>query len=236
MELWLIRVSARMMLAFSLVFLSGTALASTVTVEAKGIASAAPDLAILSLSVSTLNDTVALAEAEASSAVSELLALIKGLPHDADSVSAAAVNIRPEYRWNRAQEKQVFMGYRVERQVTFELTAISALGRAIESLSQSAVTSMAPPVLKSSEGRNAEELAITKAVKAAKRRAEVIAAAAGQQIIGLESIKSVEYGNQAPPVALMRAESAMDSNAASYQPGELSYSANVVAVFTVEPL
>ena len=178
---------------------------------------------------------VALAEAEASSAVTELLAVIKGLPHDVDSVAAAAVNIRPEYRWNRAQEKQVFIGYRVERQVTFELTAISALGQAIEGLSQSAVTSMTPPVLKSSEGRSAEEFALTLAVKAAKRRAEVIAAAAGQQIIGLESIKSVEYGSQAPPVALMRAESAMDSNAASYQPGELSYSANVVAVFTVEP-
>jgi hypothetical protein len=34
----------------------------------------------------------------------------------------------------------------------------------------------------------------------------------------------------------MRAESAMDANAASYQPGDLSYTASVVAVFTAEPI
>ena len=95
---------------------------------------------------------------------------------------------------------------------------------------------MPSPVLKSSARAKAEDEALTEAVKAARRRAEVIAAAAGQQIVGLESIQSTRFGQQAPPVALMRAESAMDTNAASYQAGNLSYTANVVAVFTAEPI
>ena len=91
-------------------------------------------------------------------------------------------------------------------------------------------------MLGSSARAEAEDKALTRAVSAAKRRAEVIAAAAGQQIVGLESIQSTRFGQQAPPVALMRAESAMDTNAASYQPGNLSFTANVVAVFTAEPI
>ena len=95
---------------------------------------------------------------------------------------------------------------------------------------------MPSPVLISSARSKAEDEALTNAVSVAMRRAEVIAAAAGQQIVGLESIQSTRFGQQAPPVALMRAESAMDTNAASYQPGNLSYTASVVAVFTTEPI
>ena len=95
---------------------------------------------------------------------------------------------------------------------------------------------MPSPVLKSSARAEAEDEALTNAVNAAKRRAEVIAAAAGLQIVGLQSIQSTRFRNEAPPVALMRAETAMDTNAASYKPGNLTYTANVVAVFAAEPI
>ena len=222
--------------AFAIIAVSSTGLAATITVDGEGMASAAADRASFSITLSTLDESVSRAESKAATAVNQVLSVIANLPHDEDKLSSSSINIRPEYRWNRAQEKQVFIGYRVDRVVTFDLTEISDLGDAIQRLSETEVATMPSPVLKSSARAEAEDEALTNAVNAAKRRAEVIAAAAGQKIVGLESIQSTRFGQQAPPVALMRAESAMDINAASYQAGNLSYTANVVAVFTVEPI
>ena len=222
--------------ALAITAVSSTGLAATITVDGEGMASAAADRASFSINVSTLDESVSLAESKAAMAVNKVLSVIANLPHDEGKLNSSSINIRPEYRWNRAQEKQVFIGYRVDRVVSFELTDISDLGDSIQRLSETEVATMPSPVLRSSARAKAEDEALTNAVSAAKRRAEVIAAAAGQKIVGLESIQSTRFGHQAPPVALMRTESAMDANAASYQPGNLSYTANVVAVFTAEPI
>ncbi|MCH1553456.1 MAG: SIMPL domain-containing protein [Luminiphilus sp.] len=225
-----------MVFAVAIIAISSTGLAATITVDGKGMASAVADRAAFSINVSTLDESVSRAESEAATAVKKVLRVIATLPHDEDKLNSSSINIRPEYRWNRAQEKQVFIGYRVDRVVSFELTEILDLGDTIQRLSETEVATMPSPVLKSSARAEAEDLALSKAVGAAKRRAEVIAAAAGQKVVGLESIESTQFSQQAPPSALLRAESAMDTNAASYQPGKLSFSANVVAVFTAEPI
>ena len=231
-----LRVVRRTIFAFAIIAASSTGLAATITVDGEGMASAEPDRAAFSINVSTLDESVSRAESKAAMAVNKVLGVIAKLSHNEEKLSASSINVRPEYRWNRAQEKQVFIGYRVDRVVSFELTDISELGDAIQQLSETEVATMPSPVLKSSARAKAEDVALTEAVNAARRRAEVIAAAAGQQIVGLESIQSTRFGQKAPPVALMRAESAMDTKAASYQAGNLSYTANVVAVFTVEPI
>ena len=222
--------------ALAIIAVSSTGLAATITVDGEGMASAAADRASFSINVSTLDESVSHAESKAAMAVNKVLKVIVNLPHDEGKLNSSSINIRPEYRWNRAQEKQVFIGYRVDRVVSFELTDISDLGDSIQRLSETEVATMPSPVLRSSARAKAEDEALTNAVSTAKRRAEVIAAAAGQKIVGMESIQSTRFGQQAPPVALMRTESAMDANTASYQPGNLSYSASVVAVFTTEPI
>ena len=222
--------------ALAIIAVSSTGLAATITVDGEGMASAAADRASFSINVSTLDESVSQAESKAAMAVNKVLSVIANLPHDEGELNSSSINIRPEYRWNRAQEKQVFIGYRVDRVVSFELTDISDLGDAIQRLSETEVATMPSPILISSVRAKAEDEALTNAVSAATRRAEVIAAAAGQKIVGLESIQSTRFGQQAPPVALMRTESAMDANAASYQPGNLSCTASVVAIFTTEPI
>ena len=231
-----LRAVRRTAFAFAIIAASSTGLAATITVDGEGMASAKADRASFSITLSILDASVSRAESKAAMAVNKVLSVITNLPHDEGKLNSSSINIRPEYRWNRAQEKQVFIGYRVDRVVSFELTDISELGDAIQQLSETEVATMPSPVLKSSARAKAEDLALTEAVNAARRRAEVIAAAAGQQIVELESIQSTRFGQKAPPVALMRAESAMDTNAASYQAGNLSYTANVVAVFTAEPI
>ena len=234
--MWGFKAVGRSVFAFAIITVSNIGLAATITVDGEGMASATADRASFSINVSTIDKSVSRAESEATTAVNVILKVIENLPHEEDKLSSVSVNIRPEYRWDRAQERQVFIGYRIDRVVSFELTDLSDLGVAIQQLAQTEVATMPSPVLRSSARAEAEDEALAKAVSAAKRRAEAIAKAAGQQIVGLESIQSTQFSPQRTPVALMRAESAMDTGAASYQPSSLSFSARVVAVFTVEPI
>ena len=128
--------------AFAIIAVSSTGLAATITVDGEGMASAAADRASFSINVSTLDESVSQAESKAAMAVNKVLSVIANLPHDEGELNSSSINIRPEYRWNRAQEKQVFIGYRVDRVVSFELTDISDLGDAIQRLSETEVATM----------------------------------------------------------------------------------------------
>ena len=93
--------------ALAIIAVSSTGLAATITVDGEGMASAAADRASFSINVSTLDESVSQAESKAAMAVNKVLRVIANLPHDEGKLNSSSINIRPEYRWNRAQEKQV---------------------------------------------------------------------------------------------------------------------------------
>ena len=97
--------------AFAIIAVSSTGLAATITVDGEGMASAKADQASFSINVSTLDESVSRAESKAAMAVNMVLSVIANLPHDEGKLNSSSINIRPEYHWNRAQEKQVFIGF-----------------------------------------------------------------------------------------------------------------------------
>ena len=132
--MWGFKAVGRSVFAFAIITVSNIGLAATITVDGEGMASATADRASFSINVSTIDKSVSRAESEATTAVNVILKVIENLPHDEDKLSSSSVNIRPEYRWDLAQERQVFIGYRIDRVVSFELTDLSDLGVAIQQL------------------------------------------------------------------------------------------------------
>lgn len=207
----------------------------TVAVAGLGEVSAEPDLARLSLGVEARRPTLAAARAEVTAAVDRVLALCRELGIDPKQVNATRLQVSPEYSWNERDRKRVLLGYFVSRQVEVELRELDKLGTLMERAVDAGVNQVGDPVLDSSRRKDLERMALTRAVQDAKLNAEALATAAGARLGPVRTLSS----SAAPPlVPILRARMAMADAAAAppppeatYQAGEMQFSATVSAEY-----
>ena len=57
-----------------------------------------------------------------------------------DSIDSSALSVNPEYRWDSDSRKQVFVGYRVNRNLEFTANDVSEIGAILTSLTESGAT------------------------------------------------------------------------------------------------
>jgi len=150
-------------------------------------------------------------------------------------VKATRIQVQPDYSWDERNRKQVLLGYIVSRDVRVELRDLEQLGPLIERAVSAGVNQVSDPVLDSTQRKQLERQAMTLAVQDARLTAETLAKAAG---VGLGGVRTIS-GSGAPPVMPMYRAKMMMSDAAaappapeaSYQPGEMKFSASVSAEY-----
>jgi hypothetical protein len=203
----------------------------SVAVTGSGEVSAEPDLARVTLGVEARKPTMAEARTEVAATVDRVLALTRSLKIDPKQVNATRVQVQPEYSWNEQDRKRVLLGYLVSRQVEVEVRDLEQLGPLLERAVDAGVNQVGDPQLDSSHRKVLEREAMTKAVQDARLNAETLAAAAG---VKLGSVRTLNGQSSAMPVPMYRdrgvAMAAADAApAATYQAGEMKFSASVSA-------
>jgi uncharacterized protein YggE len=208
-----------------------------VEVTGQGEVSAAPDLARVTLGVEARKPTLPAARAEVTATVERVLALTKSLKIDPKLVTATQVQVQPEYNWNERDRKQVLLGYVVSRQVEVELRDLEQLGVLFERAADAGVNQVSGAQLDSSRRKDLEREAMARAVQDARMNAEVLATAAG---VKLGTVCTLNGDASAPPMPMYRrgpmmamqdAAAAAPPPEASYQAGDLKFSATVRAQF-----
>jgi hypothetical protein len=206
----------------------------TVSVTGSGEVSAEPDMAYITLGVEARKPTMAEARAEVAKTVDRVLALTRDLRIDPKYVNATRLQVQPEYSWNEKDRKRLLLGYLVSRQVQVELRDLEQLGPLLERAVDAGVNQVGDPVLDSSRRKALEREAMSKAVADARLNAETLAGAAGAK---LGPIRTLNGSASAPPMPMYRQAVAMADMAAApppeatYQPGEMKFSAMVSAEF-----
>lgn len=204
----------------------------TVNVSGMGEVAAEPDLARIVLGVEARKPTLAEARTEVNAAVERVLKLTRDLRIDPKHVNATRVQVQPEYNWNPKDRKRVLLGYLVRRQVQVELRDLEQLGALLERAVDAGVNQMGDPALDSSRRKELEREAMSRAVQDARLNAEALAGAAG---VRLGPVRSLNGAASSPPMPMFRAQVAMADAAAapeaSYQPGEMKFSASVNAEY-----
>ncbi len=204
----------------------------TVNVSGMGEVAAEPDLARIVLGVEARKPTLAEARTEVNATVERVLKLTRDLRIDPKHVNATRVQVQPEYNWNPKDRKRVLLGYVVRRQVQVELRDLEQLGALLERAVDAGVNQMGDPALDSSRRKELEREAMSRAVKDARLNAEALAGAAG---VRLGPVRSLNGAASSPPMPMFRAQVAMADAAAapeaSYQPGEMKFSASVNAEY-----
>jgi len=204
----------------------------TVNVSGMGEVAAEPDLARIMLGVEARKPTLAEARTEVNATVERVLKLTRDLRIDPKHVNATRVQVQPEYNWNPKDRKRVLLGYVVSRQVQVELRDLEQLGALLERAVDAGVNQMGDPALDSSRRKELEREAMSRAVQDARLNAEALAGAAG---VRLGPVRSLNGAASSPPMPMFRAQVAMADAAAppeaSYQPGEMKFSASVNAEY-----
>ena len=202
-------------------------------VTGKGFIDVTPDEATFRATVTEVGETAE----DAQSAVNNVIANLEnaGAQYDLKkgSLDSSALSFYPEYKWDSSSKKQVFVGYRVSRNLTFTAKSIADGGSIVQSLAVFGATQTSPPSFGYSQPEQATADAMRKAVKHALEKLELMASAAGMSVDKVESVTEIT-GSPPPHVqGVARLESVNYADAPpSVSVGTIRYTSKVQVVAT----
>jgi uncharacterized protein len=203
----------------------------TISVMGQGEVRAEPDRALVNLGIESRKPTLQEARGEVDKGVNAVLKLTRNLKIDPKFVRTTRVQVQPEYDWNNEGRDRRLLGYYVARQVEVEVRQLDQLGTLLERAFAAGVNQVGDPQLDSSQRRELERQALSKAVADARLNAEALAKAAGINV-GTPRTISASSGVIAPPIPMPRAKLMVGTAEAgdasqSYQRGEMMFNAQV---------
>ena len=152
-------------------------------VTGKGFIDVTPYEATFQATVTEVAETVK----DAQSAVNDVIANLENAVTQYDlkkgSLDSSALSFHPEYELDSSSKKQVFVGYRVSRNLTFTSEGVADVGAIVQSLAVFGATQISPPNFGYSQPEQETADAMRKAVKYALEKLELMASAAGMSFI-----------------------------------------------------
>lgn len=167
---------------------TGAALAegTKLTVSGSGTVLVESDLAVVTVGVREASTDVLVAQ----STVNEKIAAIKQALLDAGAkeseINTDSINIYANYDYS--DNTEVIVGYTANNTLSVRTTDIDNVGALIDAAFAAGANTLDNVQFTVQDDSEAREQALTKAVEDARRKAEVLAAAAGLQIASIESI------------------------------------------------
>lgn len=175
-----------------------------ISVIAEGEATVAPDLAVVSFAVSGEGRELAPTRDEVNRRASAVLAALRKLELADGDINAPDVAIHPQYDYRKGQK---LTGYRVVRQMTAKVRDLDRLGDVLDGLLAAGANEVHGAQMSAADPSAAEHAALEAAVRAARAKAEVLAAAAG---VKLGQVARIEEEADGPtPMPRMRMMGAM---------------------------
>lgn len=101
-------------------------------VSGQGKITVTPDLAILSLGVSSQMTTVAEAQSQASTAMDKVISTLTGNGIDKKDIQTQSFNIQQVTRWDDKGQQETVIGYRVSNMVIAKIRALDKVGAIID--------------------------------------------------------------------------------------------------------
>jgi len=203
------------------------------TVTGSGQASAQPDMATVTLGVSTRAATATEAMAQNAEAQGMVIAALKAEGIEARDIQTSGLNLSPVMDYSDQGQPPKLTGYGAQNSVTVRVRDIAGLGAVLDKLVASGANEIGGIVFSREDMTEAEDQARSAAVTEARRRAEVMARAAGMELGRLISLSEASSAGAPRPMMAMRAE--VQAADTPIEAGELAVSANVTAVFAMRP-
>ena len=168
----------------------------TIVVSGTGRVAVEPDVADLRLGVAMARPTVDAARADAATAMSAILASIKGAGVTATDIRTTLVSVQPHYDY-RDGKAPLLTGYELANTVEVTIRDLGTLGGVIDGSLTAGATSMDGLSFRLEDPIDAERAARLAAMAQARARADTLAEAAGVVIAGVGEV--IEGGSGGGP-------------------------------------
>ncbi|HEY0044160.1 MAG TPA: SIMPL domain-containing protein [Allosphingosinicella sp.] len=203
-------------------------------VVATGEVNRVPDIATISAGVVTSATTATAAlEQNARQLASVRSALRKAGIADRD-IQTSAINLFPDYRQDERGGNPTLIGYRASNELSIRFRDIAGTGRILDALVAQGANQINGPMLSIDKPESALDEARTKALTAARQRAELYARALGKRVgrvVAVSEAASNPYGRPMP-VMVQAARGAADST--SVEPGQQALSVSLSVTYELE--
>lgn len=208
--------------------------APTINVQGEGRASVAPDLATVSLGVTTQAPTAAQAMSDNATRQAAVIDALKAQGVAPADLQTQGLSLSPMQDFSREGQPPVITGYQAQNIVTARVRDLDRLGPLLDAMVAAGATDVQGISFSREDSAGTEDRARTAAVAEARRRAEVIARAAGMALGPLVSLTDTSFSGGPRPMAMMaRAADAAEST--PVEQGELTLTAQVTGVWSLRP-
>ena len=224
----LLALSTALSLSFSLPALAEGP--PTISVTGEGVVEAAPDIATISLGVTTEAPTAAEAMAANSAALAAVLDRLRAAGVEDRDLQTSNLTLNPNWVGYDSGKAPTISGYTASNMLTVRVRALASLGTVLDSAITDGANTLNGVTFGVAEPRPALDEARKKAVADAIARATLLAAAAGAKLGPVMSI--MESSGFAPPQPMFRMEASSDS-AVPVAGGEVGLTASVTMVFEI---
>ena len=205
------------------------------TVGGQGQAITQPDLATINLGVSTRAATAAEAMATNAEAQAKVIETLKAEGIEARDIQTAGLNLTPVMDYSDNGQPPKLTGYAAQNSVTVRVRDIAGLGGVLDKLIASGANEVSGITFSREDMTATEDEARSKAVADARRRAEIMAEAAGMQLGPLMALSDVVMDNGTMPMPRMAMAAEAKMGAAPIEAGELAVTTSVTAVYGLRP-
>ena len=211
--------------------------AGEVTVSASGSVKLTPDKASITFGVSTQEKTADAAQKKNSEDVDRVISVLTGRGIEEKSIRTSNYNMYPQYDYSGTGEQKI-IGYIVSTSLTIQDQDISEVGKLISDCVAAGINNVDNISFLCSGYDDAYSEALTRAVEAARKKAEVLAGAAektlGDPVVITEGYQntSARYAKSANIALDAVAESAAMGPA--LMPGETEITANVTVSYEMK--
>ena len=201
-----------------------------ITVTGEGVVDGLPDIATLSLGVTTTGDTAAAAMAANTEALRAVMARLKAAGVGDRDMQTTNLSINPNWTGYDSGSKQRIDGYTASNQLTVRIRALDGLGAVLDAAIQDGANTLNGLSFGLSEPRPALDAARKAAVEDARARATLLVEAAGATLGKIVSIS--EGGGYSQPAPMFR-QSADAAGSVPVAAGEVATTASVTIVFEI---
>lgn len=189
-------------------------------VSAEGRTTRVPDLATIRAGVVTQAPTAAAALADNAQRMTRVIAALKSAGIAPRDIATSNVGLNPQYRYTEGQAPAI-TGYQATNTVSVRFREVTKAGRVLDALVAQGANQIDGPNLSIDRPEAALNEARTDAVKQARARADLYAAAAGMKVVRVISIAEAGQDAGGPgPQPMFRVQAMAAEAKTDIAPGE----------------
>ena len=200
-----------------------------ISVSGEGVVQSAPDMATISLGVTTQGTTAAEAMAANSTEVAKVLANLTAAGIEGRDIQTTGLSLNPV--WSNYDQTQKIESYSAMNSVTVRVRALDALGGVLDAAVKDGANTLNGLTFGLADPAPALDEARQRAVADAARKAAILAQAAG---VKLGRIVNITEGTAYPPPPPMFASNDSMKSSVPVAGGEVAMQVTVTILYAIE--